>query len=135
MVRRQDGAVTVQVKHMISFETYKVMVSVLPGIEGVLYMSSLDTFDCSSWEYISLRMTYKTVEGKILHDTMENRHKYKKIGYRTIPPNTMIEQVAKAVCANNEKQSSGYKATDTYKVQNVKTHWLQNISHHISVKK
>jgi len=50
MVRRQDGTVTVQVKHIISFETYKVMVSVLPGLAGVLYISFLDTFDCSSWD-------------------------------------------------------------------------------------
>jgi len=99
VVRNISGEIIVLTKHTYSFEAHNVMAAVLPNIARFLYVLMLDKIDCGEQAYISLRMVYKTVDGKTLYDTIEGKGKYKRIGYRPIPPNSLIGQVANAICA------------------------------------
>ncbi len=98
VLRHNGNAVTVPVKHILSLETYQAIAPLLPELTGALYLLDLATIDCNSWTHISLRTTFHTAEGRKLTDTMDNRDKYRIMGYRYIPPNSPIEEIAKAVC-------------------------------------
>lgn len=99
VARTISNEIIVLTKHTYSFEAHKVIAAVLPKIAGFLYVMALDRIDCGEQTYTSLRMVYKTVEGKTLYDTMEGWGRYRRLGYRPIPPDSLIGQVANAVCA------------------------------------
>ena len=100
-VRSISGEAIVWMKFIYSNALYHDIVAVLPGIAGAYCSLMLDRIDCRQWEYILLRVVYKTFEGKALRDTIDEKGRYRIIGYRKIPSGSFIEEVAKGVCAGN----------------------------------
>ena len=100
-VRSISGEAMVWEKFIYSRGMYDDLVMLMPNIAGAYYSLILDRIDCRQYEYVTLRVVYKTLEGKTLHDTVVGKikDKYKLLGYSEIPPDSLIGQVANAVCA------------------------------------
>ncbi len=100
-VRSISGEAMVWEKFIYSRGMYDDLVALLPNIAGAYYSLILDRIDCRQYEYVTLRVIYRTLEGKTLHDTVvgKMKDKYLLLGYSEIHPDSLIGQLANVVCA------------------------------------
>ncbi|HOE18725.1 MAG TPA: hypothetical protein PK344_15065 [Syntrophorhabdaceae bacterium] len=119
--KHPDGTVTVIAKHIISFEWHKMIAT--REIAGAYYATYLDTLDCNKWQYAQLRMTYKTVEGRVLYDTVNDTGGLKKIVYHDISPGSPTEKIAMEVCAKDGKLPPAYYDSKMAKPVKPKDPW------------
>lgn len=97
-VKRVGPLVSVSSRQMLRPEAAAAVAEALPELSHVAYSVSYDVIDCGKGRYTSTRIVFYDREHRILHDTADDRGKYREIGPRPIPPDTPIGWLAETVC-------------------------------------
>ena len=97
-VKRVGPLVSVSSRQMLRPEAAAAVAEALPELARVAYSVSHDVIDCGKGRYTSMRIVFYDREHRVLHDTADDRGKYREIGARPIPPDTPIGWLAETVC-------------------------------------
>lgn len=97
-VKRFGPLVSVSSRQMLRPEAAAAVAEALPELSHVAYSVSYDVIDCGKGRYTSTRIVFYDREHRVLHDTADDRGKYREIGPRPIPPDTPIGWLAETVC-------------------------------------
>jgi len=97
-IKRVGPLVCVSSKQIFRPEAAAALGKTLPHLAGVAYSVSQDVIDCGKGHYEQMTIVFYGGDHRVLHDTANDRGKYRDIGPRPIPPDTPIGWLAEVVC-------------------------------------
>jgi len=93
-----EGMIAVDWKTILSINAAKAAEEVTPHLKGVSFVLYHDTINCDKMVYEITTIQYYNVNGKLITSSRADESKYKPIGFRPIPPDTVIGYLADNVC-------------------------------------